>query len=174
MTDREFFEGQRKTPPRPLLLWRGSGPVERGYCQGPLRQRLPGSRVPARLRCERVCMGCGASLHHSRSAAIVDDSRALRRALHSVPSDGVSLAPKTRTPPVHPNGAGSREPSVECIEIISCYEGSACETCRRDRGSLREPARGAPPLYSLRSNSFVRTNDAINGVTLKQLRTSIL
>jgi hypothetical protein len=28
----------------------------------------------------------------------VDDARALRRALHSVPSDGVSLAPKTRTP----------------------------------------------------------------------------
>jgi hypothetical protein len=25
--------------------------------------------------------------------------------------------------------------------------------------------RGAPALYSLRSNSFVRTNDAINGVT---------
>jgi hypothetical protein len=37
-----------------------------------------------------------------------------------------------------------------------------------------EPARGAPALYSLRSNSFIRTNDAINGVTLKQLRTSIL
>jgi hypothetical protein len=32
----------------------------------------------------------------------------------------------------------------------------------------------APAFYSLRINSLVRTNDAINGMTLEQLRTGIL
>jgi len=32
----------------------------------------------------------------------------------------------------------------------------------------------APILHSLRSNSPIRTHDAINGMTLKQLRTGIL
>src|SRR5258708_26247416 len=32
----------------------------------------------------------------------------------------------------------------------------------------------APALYSLRTNSLVRTNDAINGMTSEQLRTGIL
>jgi hypothetical protein len=47
--------------------------------------------------------------------------------------------PENENPAQASNGAGSREPSVECIEIISCYEGSACETCRRHRGSSGNP-----------------------------------
>jgi hypothetical protein len=66
----------------------GTGTIE--VAQRPLRSSSSESSTAIRR--------CGASLHHSQSAAIVDDARALRRALHSVPSDGVSLA-KTRTRP---------------------------------------------------------------------------
>jgi hypothetical protein len=43
---------------------------------------------------------------------------------------------------------GVSEPSVECIEIISCYEGSACETCRRHRGSCGNPREDTSSLFA--------------------------
>src|SRR5436190_16978285 len=74
-------------------------PVLRRQPSGAARATLPGD--PAFPRgYAAVVYGCGASLHHSRSAAIVDDSRApcagrcirfRRRTCH--------FAPKTRTPP---------------------------------------------------------------------------
>src|SRR5438094_525613 len=95
-------------------------PVLRRQPSGAARATLPGDPVFPRGYAA-VVYGCGASL--SALAVGVDDARALRRALRSVPSDGVSLAPKNENPTRASQRGGSREPSVECIEIISCYEG---------------------------------------------------
>jgi hypothetical protein len=112
---------------------------------GPPGQRFRRPRVPARLRCERVCMGCGASLHHSRSAAIVDDSRPCAgRCIRFRRTD----RPKNENPARASQRGGVSEPSVECIEIISCYEGSACETCRRHRGSCGNPREDTSSLFA--------------------------
>jgi hypothetical protein len=60
-------------------------------------------------------------------------------------------------PEVLPRGAGSREPSVECLEIISCYEGSARETRRRHRGSCGNRATEAAYFDSCNAEAHSRS-----------------
>jgi hypothetical protein len=61
-------------------------------------------------------------------------------------------------------GRGSREPSVECLEIISCYEGSARETRRRHRGSCRNRATEAAYFNSCNAEAHSRSGSRSPGL----------